>query len=87
MPKYRKKPVVINAFQWFPEMGAVGGVHDLLHLTTAPGTADSPHRFYIPTLEGNMTVSPGDFVITGVKGEQYPCKPDIFHQTYERVED
>ncbi len=39
------------------------------------------------TLEGNMKVSVGDWVITGVKGEKYPCKPDIFEATYERVED
>ena len=41
----------------------------------------------IETLEGVMTANPGDFVITGVKGEQYPCKPDIFWATYEVVED
>jgi len=40
----------------------------------------------IHTLEGNMKADPGDWIITGVKGEQYPCKPDIFEQTYERVE-
>ena len=40
----------------------------------------------IPTLEGEMTASPGDWIITGVKGERYPCKPDIFALTYEAVE-
>ena len=40
----------------------------------------------IKTLEGDMLALPGDFIITGVKGEQYPCKPDIFHETYEAVE-
>lgn len=39
----------------------------------------------ITTLEGNMLASPGDWIITGVHGEQYPCKPDIFEKTYERV--
>ncbi len=41
----------------------------------------------IPTLEGVMKASPGDWIITGVKGEKYPCKPDIFKATYEPVED
>ncbi len=41
----------------------------------------------ILTLEGHMSYSPGDWIITGVNGEQYPCKPDIFEKTYERVQD
>jgi hypothetical protein len=41
---------------------------------------------WIETLEGGHTVCPGDWIITGVKGEHYPCKPDIFEMTYERVE-
>ncbi len=40
----------------------------------------------IHTLEGDMTASPGDYIIIGVRGEMYPCKPDIFHETYESVE-
>lgn len=59
--KYRKKPVVIDAYQ-------------------------TAHPFDIETLEGVMHANAGDFVITGVKGEQYPCKPDIFEATYEKVE-
>lgn len=42
---------------------------------------------FIPTLEGVMRADPGDYIITGVKGEQYPCKPDIFHATYEALDD
>lgn len=42
---------------------------------------------YIETLEGRMHASPGDWIITGVNGEKYPCKPDIFEKTYEPVED
>lgn len=60
--KYRKKPVVIDAYQATEEMK-------------------------IDTLEGVMTASPGDYIITGVKGEVYPCKPDIFEMTYEAVEE
>ncbi len=40
----------------------------------------------ITTLEGEMKASPGDYIITGIHGEQYPCKPDIFHKTYEEFE-
>lgn len=43
-------------------------------------------RTVIPTLEGDMVASPGDWIITGVKGERYPCKPDIFEATYDLVE-
>ncbi len=43
-------------------------------------------RLTISTLEGNMIAEPGDWIITGVKGEQYPCKPDIFEMTYDPVE-
>ena len=60
--KYRKKPVIIEAYQ-------------------------TDEEFYIPTLEGILHASIGDYVITGVNGEEYPCKPDIFEKTYEKVED
>ena len=76
MAKYRKKPVVIEAEQFWPNRKPwPTGVK--LHLAS--------NKFLIETLEGNMEVSPGDWVITGVKGEKYPCKPDIFDMTYERV--
>ena len=79
MSKFRKKPVVIEATQWFKD-----GDHPAVR----------PSRFtqvtkrvgVIDTLEGEMTVTPGDWIITGVKGEHYPCKPDIFEATYEAVE-
>jgi len=80
MAKFRKKPVVIEAVQWFPGV-KIDGVKEATDL-------DSPECLgwaTIPTLEGVMTVSPGDWVITGVKGEKYPCKPDIFEATYEPV--
>lgn len=86
MPKYRKKPVVIEAMQVgsYMDLPAVsewvntnGGA--MTYGQTDPGPAEG----HISTLEGVMTVSVGDFVIKGVKGEFYPCKPDIFHATYE----
>ena len=78
--KFRKKPVVIEATQWF-KLGDHGAVE--------PFFTHDPERVgygWIKTLEGGHIVCPGDWIITGVKGEHYPCKPDIFEQTYERVE-
>lgn len=68
--KYRKKHVVVEATQWF-KMGDHPAV-------TAPYGVP-----VIDTLEGIHEVTPGDFIITGVKGECYPCKPDIFWMTYD----
>ena len=77
--KYRKKPVEVEAIRWdgtLLELTAFAGEHVLV----APG------EIFIKTLEGNMKLSQGDYVIKGVNGEFYPCKSDIFHKTYERVE-
>lgn len=120
--KVRKKPVVVEAHQWF-----VNGDHpeDYMRsetsfqngrLTTIPPSHRKAHnwegdvvRYYrnpgvsgqskcdhcgnqfhdhgwIDTLEGGHIVCPGDWIITGVKGERYPCKPDVFEATYEAVE-
>jgi hypothetical protein len=81
MGLYRKKPVVIEAVQWWPGTEIDGVIYK------APIEGEVPHGdAWIKTLEGTMTVSPGDWVITGVKGEKYPCKPDIFAATYEPVD-
>ena len=74
--KFRKKPVVIEATQWFKD-----GDHPDVWRHSASGCGA------IDTLEGNMIVTPGDWIITGVMGERYPCKPDIFEMTYEPVEE
>jgi hypothetical protein len=88
--KYTKKPVTIEAIQWTPEtmdealtwipsevigkkIGRIKDSNDSLQWT---------HEYYIKTLEGDMKISYGDFIIKGVKGEFYPCKPDIFYATY-----
>ncbi len=82
--KYRKKPVIVEAIKYTLDSSkdvfdfAKGKVrHDLL-----PRSTD----LRIETLEGTMRVSIGDYIIKGVKDEFYPCKPDIFEQTYEVVE-
>lgn len=80
MPKFRKKPVVVEATQWFPGV-EIEGV-----FSEKPPRESHPNgHAHIQTLEGLMDVSPGDWVITGVKGEKYPCKPDIFEATYEQA--
>ena len=76
--KYRKKPVVIEATQWFKN-GDHPAVVNLDVLPTENG--------WVETLEGGHVVRPGDWIITGVKGEHYPCKPDIFAATYQMVEE
>lgn len=82
MPKFRKRPVVIEAFQWHGE--SVAGFERIAVGKTELST--ECYNLLIPTLEGVMYASEGDYIITGVKGEKYPCKPDIFAATYELVE-
>lgn len=81
--KYRKKPVVIDAVQYLTENSEA--MLELLNGCTGWHLASG--GIVIPTLEGKHTASPGDWVIKGVKGEYYPCKPDIFAMTYEPVEE
>ena len=79
MAKFKKKPVVIEASQFWPDKKPwPEEVVDLHNEVIEAGWG-------ILTLEGMMLVSPGDWIITGVKGERYPCKPDIFDMTYEPV--
>lgn len=93
MTKYRKKPVVIEALQWtgdnVKEMRAFlgGAVADIVTVFSPVSSADSLPDFLIKTLEGDMLASRGDYIIKGVNGEFYPCKPDIFVKTYEKVEE
>lgn len=79
MARYRKKPVVIEAMQY------TGGNHDEIDTFMGRGEHDELNRRFISTLEGRMLVSPGDWVIRGVQGELYPCKPEIFDATYEKA--
>ena len=93
--KYRKKPVVIEAitFQELVEYGLSHGanVYDGMpwsfNYKGHPITHETDDRYIIPTLEGSMNFNRGDMLITGVAGEIYPCKPDIFEATYEPVEE
>lgn len=87
--KYRKKPVVIEAHRWEPtENGRNKNPWPRSHLQALkfPVSAVSLNLL-IPTLEGEMMANPGDWIIKGVHGEFYPCKPEIFAKTYEPLED
>ena len=95
MPKFRKKPVLIEAIQWD---GTKESAHEIVKHLCARDDGMIPYKeehgrklflaedgehLRIVTLEGEMLASPGDYIIKGVKGELYPCKPDIFDATYE----
>jgi len=85
--QFRKKPVAIEAFQWF---GDERQTEDPVWIVEAirNGTAyydQESGTFKIKTLEGEMSAQQGDWIIQGVHGEIYPCKPDIFEKTYEPV--
>jgi hypothetical protein len=106
MAKYRKKPAIVEAEQWFKvtyNREAEHGIRQedmtIYHLGVGyyrtPGLDGQEkcnhcgdimnNHGWIDTLEGGHFVCPGDWIITGVKDEKYPCKPDIFEQTYELV--
>jgi len=87
MAKYRKRPVVVEAVQWTGKNTSV-----LCRFCPTATKAYNPFggkidHLIIPTLEGNHKAQKSDWIIKGVKGEFYPCKPDIFEQTYEKVEE
>ena len=95
--KYRKKPIEIEAVQFTGDNEYE--IADFMHLpitalqmsVDAVLRTDGDYRenthIHIPTLEGVMTANCGDWIIKGVKGEFYPCKPDIFDETYEEVKE
>lgn len=86
MGRYRKLPVVVDAILWTgSNYGEVYGWRDKLEGQGAVWRG-CMGTLLIPTLEGEMEASPGDWIIRGVNGEFYPCKPDIFSKTYEVAE-
>ena len=84
MPKFRKKPVVIEAVQW---TGNNREEMEKFIPNTILAKKNAEEELAIGTLEGVMTASKNDWIIKGVHGEYYPCKPDIFEKTYEPVDD
>lgn len=93
--KYRRKPVVIDATQWWRPGDHTAVVHPVpsavpipAELQTTSNSKVTPAQLgAIQTLEGWMLVTPGDYIIRGVRGEHYACKPDIFSETYEPAPD
>lgn len=93
MAKYTKKPVKVEAIQWnglnLEEIKSFVGEslqYEIIDTAWQVGKGRPHILMQIKTLEGDMHVSVGDYIIKGVKGEFYPCKPDIFEQTYEALE-
>ena len=84
--KYRKKPIEIEAIQYLRDENIMQ-VQDFFGDENGKTLIyDAPiNQYKIRTLEGDMTLIKGDWIIRGVKGEFYPCKPDIFEMTYEKV--
>lgn len=86
--KYRKKPVVIDAVQFNGTTTHAVAIHHWMNGSpyVEPGVSTRDYRpLTITTLEGDMSANPGDYIIKGVQGEFYPCKPGIFEATYEAV--
>ena len=79
--KYRKQPVVIEAIRF------IGSNYEEIREFIGQNILCSDSSIVIPTLEGDMVAQKGDYIIKGVQGEFYPCKPDIFKETYEKVEE
>jgi hypothetical protein len=81
MTKYRKKPVEIDAMQWT----GLNWLEIDRFITVQHRTFPTDGLIFISTLEGEMRADKGDYIIKGVEGEFYPCKPEIFWKTYEKV--
>jgi hypothetical protein len=91
--KYRKKPVVIEAIQWTGNTSEIllfcgsNAKYDVEDSAWKVGKGIPHETLTIHTLEGDMIASRNDYIIKGVNGEFYPCKPDIFDKTYEPAEE
>lgn len=77
--KFKKKPIEIKAYQWFLKMGKTNEVKHAIDKGFS--------SYYVETLEGPLLVSPDDWIIKGIEGEIYPCKPNIFKKTYRAIGD
>jgi len=87
--RFKKKPVIIDAIQWtgdnVPEILDFVG-HSDIRMTNYTKEGVEVCDLYVNTLEGTMHAREGDWIIKGVHGEFYPCKPDIFEETYDPIE-
>ena len=87
MARYRKKPVEIEALQFIDDVDRITELSNFIDNQDVQVSYKDPKnpKLLIETLEGVIEASVGDYVIRGVHGEFYPCKPDIFNETYEEV--
>jgi hypothetical protein len=85
--RYKKKPVVIEAMQFNGSLDNAELINKWSSHKVKIDPIGDEIKLSVPTLEGNMTASTGDYIIRGVKGEYYPCKPDIFDVTYDKAEE
>ena len=84
--KYVKKPVVVEAMVFEDTIDCLSELSDFMNNQNVRINYFEPEpKLLIETLEGTMSASEGDYIIKGISGEFYPCKPDIFHKTYEEV--
>lgn len=87
--KYRKKPVIIEAILWDETKETcllLQGMGMSVVACSTHARENYVRNLKIETLEGSLNASKGDYIIKGIKGEFYPCKPDIFEATYEKAE-
>lgn len=85
--KYQKKPVTVEAFKWGVDKKPIWAAEAFVEGTLIEVDTGIDLELHIETLEGEMIAEQGDFVIQGVHGELYSCKPDIFEETYVKVDD
>lgn len=85
MPSYRKKPIVIQAFQWHPHMQMSACPDWFVTAVRRMNVIIDNETLSIRTLEGMMQAKPSDYILKGVENEIYPCREDIFLKTYELV--
>lgn len=90
--KYRKKPLIVEAYQFIGNKVCttlprwLEDAHGRGEVRYSPGVQEEEQKLHVDTPEGTMTANLGDWIIKGVQGELYPCKPDIFAETYEAIE-
>lgn len=84
--KYVKKPVIIEAMVFRDNVDYLAELSEFMdNKEVRVSYVESEPKLLIETLEGTMSASEGDYIIKGISGEFYPCKPEIFHKTYEEV--
>jgi len=89
MAKYRKKPVIVDAFRWTGDRDQIEDPEWIVEAIKSGKVrfSEDGESLLVDTHEGILMANQGDYIIRGIQGEIYPCKPDIFEATYEQVEE